>query len=155
MEKMSQQLILEEEESLAFQLSYSPEKVEKNSKLSKYEMSLVIERQLDDRFSKLLLEAIDEVLASLGEPVRNTLYFRLKNNFDIEKSEIPEHLDRFMDIMHIIFGSNSYRRFEKKILKNLDSKIDSKNDRSDYLSEWSTMYGSFREGLENLRQNLE
>src|ERR1700690_1182445 len=40
-------------------------------------------------FNEYLFQAIDEVLTSLGEPVKNTLYFQLENNFNITKNEIP------------------------------------------------------------------
>jgi hypothetical protein len=41
-------------------------------------------------FDNLLLEAIDEGLSSLGESVRQSVYFHLQKSFHISREEIPE-----------------------------------------------------------------
>ena len=73
-------------------------------------------------FNDYLIEAVDEALTSLGEPVKNTVYFQLENNFNIPKNEIPDQIDEFTNIMHKIFGLGA-SRLEIKFMKNLYSKI--------------------------------
>lgn len=47
------------------------------------------------KFDESLSEAINETLTSMGEPIKNTVYFNLENNFNIPKEEIPKHIDEF------------------------------------------------------------
>ena len=74
------------------------------------------------KFNEYLIEAVDEALTSLGEPVKNTVYFQLENNFNIPKNEIPDQIDEFTNILHKIFGLGA-SRLEIKFMKNLYSKI--------------------------------
>jgi len=48
-------------------------------------------------FEKLLIEAVDEALASLGESAKQSIYFHLENKFKIAKNEIPYRLEDFTD----------------------------------------------------------
>jgi hypothetical protein len=74
------------------------------------------------KFDQLLVEAIDEVLSSLGEPVKNHLYIHLENNFLIMKNEIPQHIEEFSDFLFRIFGTGALH-LEIKFMKTLYSKI--------------------------------
>jgi hypothetical protein len=76
---------------------------------------------LNQQFDKLLIEAIDEAMTSLGIPVKNEFYLKLEINFNMEKEAIPERLEEFSGILHKIFGLGACR-LETKFLKNLDSK---------------------------------
>jgi hypothetical protein len=73
-------------------------------------------------FEKLLSEAIDEALASLGESSRQSIYFHLENKFKIAKKDIPYHLKDFTDGLEKIFGLGA-QFIEILIMKNLYEKI--------------------------------
>ena len=73
-------------------------------------------------FEKLLLEAVDEGLFSLGESSRRAIYFHLKENFSIKKQEIPHKIEVFADSIVKIFGPGA--DFLKiLIMKHLHEKI--------------------------------
>ncbi len=106
-------------------------------------------------FDNILLEAIDETLLSLGEPVKNTVYFHLKQNFEIDKSEIPQKIKDFSDIIHKIFGAGA-GRLEIKFMKTLNSKV--KGDipwpeHDSELSKWIITEVTFVEYVYNMRKN--
>jgi hypothetical protein len=100
--------------------------------------------------------AIDEALTSLGEPVKNTVFQHLQNDFGIEKKAIPSQIDMFSDIMHKIFGLGA-SRLEIKFMKNLNSKIgiDIQWPEFEYpLSKWILTDMSFREYVHNARKTM-
>jgi hypothetical protein len=55
-------------------------------------------------FDELLLEAIDEALASLGESAKQSIYFHLQEKFKVSKSQIPKRIKDFADGLEKIFG---------------------------------------------------
>jgi len=73
-------------------------------------------------FEKLLLEAVDEQLTSLGESSKQALYFHLEKGFNIKKQEIPQKTEAFVDAMEKIFGQGA-DYLEILIMKRLHSKI--------------------------------
>ena len=73
-------------------------------------------------FDKLLLCAIDEALNSLGESVKQSIYFHIKNKFNVARNEIPENLVEFQGGLEKIFGTGA-QFIEILIMKNLHSKI--------------------------------
>jgi len=73
-------------------------------------------------FDKLLVSAIDEALTSLGESIRQSIYFHIENKFKVARNEIPENLEEFQGGLEKIFGSGA-RFIEILIMKNLHSKI--------------------------------
>lgn len=60
------------------------------------------------KFDDLLIETVDSVLSSLGEPVKNQLYIHLKNDFSIEKNGIPGRIGEFSKMLHLVFGSAAF-----------------------------------------------
>ncbi len=74
------------------------------------------------KFDGLLVDAIDETLASLGKTVANAFYSHLENDFEIKKEQIPEKIKEFSYILHKVFGLGA-NRLETKFLQNLRSKI--------------------------------
>ena len=69
-------------------------------------------------FDDLLIETVDTVLSSIGEPVKNQLYIHLENDFSIEKNNIPAHIGEFSKMLHLIFGSAAFLidiRFMKEL----------------------------------------
>ncbi len=73
-------------------------------------------------FDKLLLSAIDEALSSLGESVKQSIYFHIEKKFSVTRNEIPENLAEFQRGLEKIFGTGA-RFIEILIMKNLHSKI--------------------------------
>jgi hypothetical protein len=55
-------------------------------------------------FEKLLLEAVDEGLASLGESSKQAIYFHLERSFNVKKKEIPHKIETFAKAIEKIFG---------------------------------------------------
>ena len=53
---------------------------------------------------KLLFEAIDEGLSSIGESSKQTIYFHLKKGFNVKKHEIPSKTEDFAREIERIFG---------------------------------------------------
>jgi hypothetical protein len=73
-------------------------------------------------FENLLFEAIDETLASLGESVKQSIYFHLENKFKIAKNDIPYRVKDFTDGIEKIFGLGAHF-IEILIMKKLFEKI--------------------------------
>ncbi|MEM3823647.1 MAG: hypothetical protein QXH87_01810 [Candidatus Bathyarchaeia archaeon] len=69
-------------------------------------------------FDELLLEAVDEALASLGESAKQSIYFHLQDKFKLSKDDIPKHVKEFADGLEKIFGVGA-RFLEILIMKRL------------------------------------
>jgi hypothetical protein len=72
-------------------------------------------------FEKLLLEAVDECLASLGESSKQAIYFHLEKGFNIQRQEIPFKIEAFIFAVEKIFGIGA-NFLELLILKGLYEK---------------------------------
>ena len=73
-------------------------------------------------FDKLLGSAIDEALNSLGESVKQSIYFHIEHNFKVPKDKISYNLVEFQGGLEKIFGAGA-QYIEILIMKNLHSKI--------------------------------
>jgi len=73
-------------------------------------------------FDKLLLEAVDEGLHSLGESSKQAIYFHLEKRFNIKKHEIPHKIEAFADAIEKIFGLGA-NFLEILIMKQLHEKV--------------------------------
>jgi len=73
-------------------------------------------------FEKLLLEAVDEGLSSLGESSKEAIYFHLQKRFNIKKKEIPYKIRIFARAIEKIFGLGA-NFLELLIMKQLYEKI--------------------------------
>ncbi len=73
-------------------------------------------------FDELLLEAIDEALASLGESAKQSIYFHLQNKFKVSKTEIPNHIKEFAEGLEKIFGVGA-QFLEILVMKKLYERI--------------------------------
>jgi hypothetical protein len=73
-------------------------------------------------FDELLLIAIDEALTSLGESVKQSIYFHIENKFSVARNEIPENLQEFQGGLEKIFGTGA-QFIEILIMKSLHAKI--------------------------------
>jgi len=77
-----------------------------------------IQRRLD----QLLEDTIDEVLCSLGEPVKDHIYDRLEDEFSISKYALSQQIGEFSKLLYGIFGSHAIL-LEIKCMKTFYSKI--------------------------------
>ena len=73
-------------------------------------------------FDKLLLSAVDEALNSLGESVKQSIYFHIEDKFKVARKEIPQNLEELQVGLERIFGEGS-RFVEIQIMKNLHRRI--------------------------------
>ena len=73
-------------------------------------------------FDKLLVNAIDEALNSLGASIRQSIYFHMETKFKVARTEIPKNLEEFQGGLEKIFGAGA-QFIEILIMKNLHSKI--------------------------------
>ena len=106
------------------------------------------------QFDLLLAEAIDEVLTSLGEPVKNQLYIHLESNFLIDKNQIPKHIPMFSKIIHRIFGTGACL-IEIKLMKSLCAKI---NDHPQTIFDKMTIFNNdltFASYVREMKQSFE
>jgi len=81
-----------------------------------------LELQRDYNFRKLLLEAVDEGLSSLGDSPKKAIYFHLERNFGIKKQDIPDRIEEFTEAIEKIFGHGA-RILEICIMKHLFEKV--------------------------------
>lgn len=120
-------------------------------------LKLNSENPRHEQFDDFLVQAINEVLTSLGEPVKNTLYQHLEVDFNITKNEIPNKIAEFCKIIHKIFGLGA-SRLERKFMQNLNSKVQANVECPECewsLSKWIVMETSFEENINNIRKNYE
>jgi hypothetical protein len=73
-------------------------------------------------FEKLLLEAVNEGLSSLGESSKEAIYFHLDKNFNIKKREIPDKIGAFAGAVENIFGFGA-DFFEIAVMRQLHAKV--------------------------------
>ena len=86
---------------------------------------------LKQDFDKLLLEAIDEGLTSLGESSKKAIYFHLEKRFNVKRHEIPCKTEVFINGIERIFGLGA-AFLEILILKRLYEKIGEKITRYNF-----------------------
>ena len=114
-------------------------------------------RGLHKNFDQLLLEAIDEVLSSLGEAVKTSIYFHLEGHFNTKKQEIPSNLNEFSNVLDQIFGLGA-RHLEILFMKNLHVKFEVPFILPTFewpLSKWIVPQLTFQEYVRVLRENFE
>lgn len=73
-------------------------------------------------FEKLLLEAVDESLSTMGESSKQAIYFHLERSFRVEKRKIPQKIHVFAEAIEKIFGQGA-NFLELLIMKRLHDKI--------------------------------
>ncbi len=72
-------------------------------------------------FDAVLLEAIDEIFTSLGNTCKETIYFHLKNTFNIKKQDIPHRTQEFATALEKLFGEGA-KFIELRIITTLHKK---------------------------------
>jgi len=73
-------------------------------------------------FEKLLLEAVDDGLSSLGDSATYAIHFYLEKTFNISKQDIPYKIEEFADGIEKIFGLGA-KFLEILIMQQLYEKI--------------------------------
>ena len=104
------------------------------------------------RFEEILIDSIDEAFSSLGEKVKNVLFFQLENKFKLTKKEIPDKIQDFSDALEKIFGSAA-KNLEILIMKKLHQKITCSYKWQG--PSWLVPEVTFREYIELLRVSFE
>jgi hypothetical protein len=99
-------------------------------------------------FEKLLLEAVDEGLASIGESPKQAIYFHLEKDFNIQKQEIPYKIEAFVLAVEKIFGIGA-NFLESLMLKRLYEKTGLKD------TEVSFKGLTFAETVATVKQTME
>lgn len=77
---------------------------------------------LKGNFDNLLLEAVDETLALLGDSCRHAVYFHLEKTFKIRNQDIPLKFEEFVNAIEQIFGMGA-KIIEIQIMKCLHRKV--------------------------------
>jgi len=86
-----------------------------------------------DEFEKLFMEAVDEGLKSLGESVRQMIFYHLENTYSVKRQDIPKKPKAFAEGLEKIFGVGALV-LEKIIVKTLYSKLGLKyEDKKDFV----------------------
>jgi hypothetical protein len=143
-----------EEDKICLSLEDEPELEEASRSVDLEKTDIKINFR-KEQFNKYLIEAVDETLISLGEPVKNVLYSNLESNFGISKEDIPEKISDFSSILHKLFGLGA-SRLEVKFMKNLNEKIQADIKWPEYqwpLSKWAVMDISFEEYIFKIRED--
>jgi hypothetical protein len=91
------------------------------SKSEKNHKNLMSGSQQNERFEKLLLEAVDESLSTLGDSAKQAIYFHLEKTFKVSKSEIPNKIEEFSNAIEKIFGVGA-RLLEIQMMQRLHEK---------------------------------
>ncbi len=84
--------------------------------------SHVLESNHNRDFKKLLLEAVDNGLSSLGDSQKQAIYFYLEETFTVKKQDIPNKIEAFANAIEKIFG-NGAKILEIQIIKHLYEKV--------------------------------
>jgi hypothetical protein len=108
-------------------------------------------------FNKILLEAIDEALSSLGESVKTSIYFHLEETFNIKRREIPLRINDFSNALERIFGIGA-RHLEILFMKNLYAKIGVTSKWPAYkwpVCKWIIPDVTFQECVDLMKRNFE
>jgi hypothetical protein len=79
-------------------------------------------QQINRSFQKLVLEAVDESLSSLGETSKHAIYSYLEETFKIDKQHIPSKTEKFTRALEKILGPGA-KLLEIQIMKTLYQKI--------------------------------
>ncbi len=102
-------------------------------------------------FEKLLLEAIDEGLSSLGETCKQAIYFQLEKKFKLTKQDIPSRIEDFTEAMENIFGAGA-QVLEIRIMKILFQNM---GYPFPYFRPPAQKYLEFTEYIESVRVNKQ
>jgi hypothetical protein len=118
--------------------------------------TLATDSALRQNFDNLLVQAIDESLSSLGEPVKNGIYTKLMQCLDITTDEIPDHIEDFSRVIHKILGLGA-SRLEILFIKKINQKagIEIETPQCEWpISKWVNVDMTFVEYVNVIRRQL-
>ena len=73
---------------------------------------------MNQLISKIIEEAVDKTLDVLGKSAKQALYYHLEHTFGINRNEIAEKPEEFIDVLYKIFGPAA-EMLEKSIVREL------------------------------------
>lgn len=76
----------------------------------------------EEKFERLIIEAVDEGLESLGESGKHMIFYHLDKNYSVKRHEIPKTPEAFAEGLEEIFGAGA-SVLERLIVKSLYSKL--------------------------------
>jgi len=106
------------------------------------------------KFDQLLIEAIDEGLSSLGEPIKNHLYIILEDDFSITKDALPQQMEEFSKLLFRFFGLSAYQ-LEIQFMKKLYAKISSSQQPEPRSIDLSNKEMTFSNYVQKMRESFE
>jgi len=80
------------------------------------------QKQSEEEFKAIIIESVDESLASFCNLNKQAVYLHLEEKFNIKKEEIPRKMDKFTDAMEQMFGIGA-KLVEMRIIKALHKRI--------------------------------
>lgn len=106
-------------------------------------------KEKEEKIEKIILDAVDEGLKTLGESGKQAIFFHLEKTYSIKKSDIPEKPDAFAESLEKIFGVGA-TVIQKIILENLYSKLGLKyEDKDEY--KFTDYLNEIKSGKEGFR----
>jgi hypothetical protein len=80
------------------------------------------QKQTEEEFKAVIIESVDESLASFSNLDKQAIYLHLEKTFNIKKEEIPSKMDKFADAVEQMFGIGA-KLVEMRIIKALHKRI--------------------------------
>ena len=80
------------------------------------------QKQPEEEFKVVIIETVDESLASFSNLDKQAVYFQLEKTYNIKKEEIPCKMDSFADAIEEMFGIGA-KLVEMRIIKALHKRI--------------------------------
>jgi len=68
---------------------------------------------------KKIIQCVDEGLQVFGESAKEAMYFYLKRNFQLKKTEIPEKPETFCKAITSLFGEDGAKLIEESMLQKM------------------------------------
>jgi hypothetical protein len=75
-----------------------------------------------EKFNRVLLDAIEGGLSSLGDSPKNAIFYHLETSFHLKKEDIPLNLSEFQQALERVFGPGA-PYLEKLIIGRLYEKL--------------------------------
>ncbi|MFP3985679.1 MAG: NitrOD5 domain-containing protein [Candidatus Bathyarchaeia archaeon] len=82
---------------------------------------------MDEVYEKIL-QCVDTALKKFGENVSESIYYYLKKDFNLEKTEIPAKPEVFVKALTFIFGDQGAKIIEKQIITEIENNFQLKKD---------------------------
>lgn len=104
------------------------------------------EIKFSEVFSRILLNAIDEGFRVLGEDVSDVVYYYLRNDHGLDRSDIPKKLEVFDEGLKSLFGVGAHI-IEREILKKLYAKLElnyKEDNVKSYVDHIRTLYNLYK-----------